>query len=32
LFPAQRERAEEARKGWRKDLKVVERRWRRWQG
>jgi CHAD domain-containing protein len=32
LAAAQRERAEEARKGWRKDLKVVERRWRRWQG
>ena len=32
LAAAQRERAEEARKGWKKDLKVVERRWRRWQG
>jgi len=29
---AQRERASEARKGWKKDVKVVERRWRRWQG
>jgi len=32
LAAAQRELAQEARKGWKKDLKVVERRWRRWQG
>jgi CHAD domain-containing protein len=32
LVAAQRDRAEEARKGWKKDLKEVERRWRRWQG
>ncbi len=32
LVTLQRERAETARKGWKKDLKEVERRWRRWQG
>ena len=32
LVGAQRDRAREARAGWKKDLKVVERRWRRWQG
>jgi CHAD domain-containing protein len=32
LVAAQRDRAEEARTGWKKDLKEVERRWRRWQG
>ena len=30
--PPNATRADEARKGWKKDLKVVERRWRRWQG
>jgi len=28
----QRQRGAEARKGWKKDLKEVERRWRKWQG
>jgi CHAD domain-containing protein len=32
LVAAQRERGVEARKGWKRDLKDVERRWRRWQG
>ena len=32
LVAAQRERASQARKGWKKDVKEVERRWRRWQG
>lgn len=32
LVAVQRGRAEEIRKGWKKDLKEVERRWRRWQG
>ncbi len=31
LVVLQREYAEEIRQGWRKDFKVVERRWRRWQ-
>ena len=32
LALAEREVAAETRKGWRRDLKEVERRWRRWQG
>ena len=32
LITVQREAAEAARKGWKRDLKEVERRWRRWQG
>ena len=32
LVAVQRNLAEATRKGWKRDLKVVERRWRRWQG
>lgn len=32
LAAVQRAAAVEARKGWKRDLKDVERRWRRWQG
>jgi CHAD domain-containing protein len=32
LVALQREVAAETRKGWKRDLKEVERRWRRWQG
>jgi len=32
LVALQRETAAETRKGWKRDLKEVERRWRRWQG
>ena len=32
LVGVQREVAAETRKGWKRDLKEVERRWRRWQG
>jgi CHAD domain-containing protein len=32
LAAVQRDRAAVARKGWKRDLKEVERRWRRWQG
>jgi CHAD domain-containing protein len=32
LVVVQRAVAEETRKGWKRDLKEVERRWRRWQG
>jgi CHAD domain-containing protein len=32
LVTVQREAAVAARKGWKRDLKEVERRWRRWQG
>jgi CHAD domain-containing protein len=32
LAALQRDAAAEARKGWKRDLKEVERRWRRWQG
>ena len=32
LAAVQRAAAVEARRGWRRDLKDVERRWRRWQG
>ena len=32
LAATQRDLADETRKGWKRDLKVVERRWRRWQG
>ncbi len=32
LVALQREVAAETRRGWRHDLKEVERRWRRWQG
>ena len=32
LVAVQRDVAAEARKGWKRDLKEVERRWRRWQG
>ena len=32
LVTVQRAAATEARKGWKRDLKDVERRWRRWQG
>jgi CHAD domain-containing protein len=32
LVAVQREAAGEARKGWKRGLKDVERRWRRWQG
>lgn len=32
LAVLQRGAADECRKGWKKDLKDVERRWRRWQG
>ncbi len=31
LVVAQRATAEEARRGWKRELKEVERRWRRWQ-
>jgi CHAD domain-containing protein len=32
LAALQREGAAETRRGWKRDLKEVERRWRRWQG
>ena len=32
LAATQRDLADETRKGWKRDLKDVERRWRRWQG
>jgi len=32
LVGVQRDVAAETRKGWKRDLKEVERRWRRWQG
>jgi len=32
MVTMQRDRGAEARKGWKKDLKEVEKRWRRWQG
>ena len=32
MVALQREVAAETRRGWRRDLKEVERRWRRWQG
>ena len=32
LVALQREAAAETRRGWKRDLKDVERRWRRWQG
>jgi CHAD domain-containing protein len=32
LAARQREAAVETRRGWKRDLKEVERRWRRWQG
>jgi CHAD domain-containing protein len=32
LASVQRNVADETRKGWKRDLKDVERRWRRWQG
>ena len=32
LVVVQREAAAAARKGWKRELKEVERRWRRWQG
>jgi len=32
LVTLQREMAAETRKGWKRDLKEVERRWRHWQG
>ena len=32
LVAVQRSLAEATRKGWKRDLKEVERRWRRWQG
>jgi len=32
LASAQRDLAAETRKGWRRELKDVDRRWRRWQG
>ena len=32
LAAAEHDRAADIRRGWKKDLKEVERRWRRWQG
>jgi CHAD domain-containing protein len=32
LVGVERDVAAETRKGWKRDLKEVERRWRRWQG
>ena len=32
LVAVQRDAAAEARKGWKRELKEIERRWRRWQG
>jgi CHAD domain-containing protein len=32
MVAMQRDRGAEARKGWKKDMKEIERRWRRWQG
>jgi len=32
LVAVQRDQAKSTRKGWKRDLKEVERRWRRWQG
>ena len=32
LVAVQRDLAAETRKGWKRELKTVERRWRRWQG
>jgi CHAD domain-containing protein len=32
LIAVQQDTASKARKGWKRDLKDIERRWRRWQG